>query len=283
MERSESSLRVRNVITAGIYWLILGIFLYSYVNSGNPLSLSVVSDRIVDALSISLIFVINRIAEKPLDEHFSYGYHRAETLMNVFVIVLFLSIAVIAAVETTMLLTSHVSRPVTSTAFASLISLPLILIAAFFMESHEGSNFRVMFLHALQDIAIVILTLALAAFTYYTSMYYVGYIGSYFVLIVIIYGNRKIFSRNITVLMEGSAVNIDSIEESIRDEFPNAHHLHVWDMCQHERMATLHLRVPASMTIGDLDTTKASIEQKLHSYGVTHVTIQFESDSVSEA
>ena len=92
MSSNQGNTPYRDLLTASIYWIILGIFLYSYFQTRNPLSLSVATDRVVDALSISFIFLVNRIARKPGDEYHSYGFHRAEVILNTTVILLFVAI-----------------------------------------------------------------------------------------------------------------------------------------------------------------------------------------------
>lgn len=268
----------RNTIAASIYWIILGIFLYSYLHTGNPISLSVATDRVVDALSISFIFLVNRIAGKPDDAHHSYGFHRVETLLNTSVILLFTAMAVYSALETTHLLLTNAVRSPGSAVIPSIMALVLLLISAFFLDKDEKSNFSVLFNHTFQDLGAIIVTLAFSLASEYFTGLPLDYIGSYAVLVIIIYGNRKMFGRNINILLEGSPVSIKEVEDRIREEFPNAHHLHIWDICQHERVATLHLSVPSFMKIGDLYSTKARIEDRLSSYGVNHVTIQFESE-----
>ncbi len=256
----------RNTIAASIYWIILGIFLYSYLHTGNPISLSVATDRVVDALSISFIFLVNRIAGKPGDAHHSYGFHRVETLLNTSVILLFTAMAVYSALETTHLLLTNAVRSPGSAVIPSIMALVLLLISAFFLDKDEKSNFSVLFNHTFQDLGAIIVTLAFSLASEYFTGLPLDYIGSYAVLVIIIYGNRKMFGRNINILLEGSPVSIKEVEDRIREEFPNAHHLHIWDICQHERVATLHLSVPSFMKIGDLYSTKARIEDRLSSY-----------------
>lgn len=277
MKNPLMNLRKSNVLTASIYWIILGLFVYSYARSGNPLSLSVASDRVVDALSISLIFLVNSISRKPTDEFHSYGFHRVETLLNISVILLFVALSSYSAILTTQLLLIGAPISASSTAISSAITIPLLIVAGIFMERDEKSNFRVMFLHTIQDLGIIIVTLAFSILSAYLLGQFLDYFGSYVVLGIIVYGNRKMFRRNVNILLEGSPVSVKEVEEKIREEFPNAHHLHIWDICQHQRVATLHLSVHPSMKIGELDSTKTSIERSLSKYGVNHVTVQFES------
>ena len=90
MSSNQGNTPYRDLLTASIYWIILVIFLYSYFQTRNPLSLSVATDRVVDALSISFIFLVNRIARKPADEYHSFGFHRVEVILNATVILLFM-------------------------------------------------------------------------------------------------------------------------------------------------------------------------------------------------
>lgn len=272
-------LKRNNVLVALIYWAILGLFLYSYIESGNPLSLSVTSDRLVDALSISMVFLVNRISDKPSDEFHSYGFHRVETLLNMSIITLFVAISAYSAILTTELLIRSIPISSSSTALSSIITIPLLIVTGVAIEHDEKSNFRVMFIHTLQDLVIIIVALALSLLSFYFLGQYLTYIGSYAVLFIILYGNRNIFRRSVNILLEGSPVSVKEVERMIRAEFPNAHHLHIWDICQHQRVATLHLSVSPQMRIGELDYKRKDIEGKLSKYGVNHVTLQFESNS----
>ncbi len=185
---------------------------------------------------------------------------------------------VYSALVTTRLPLTNAVRSPGSAVIPSIAALVLLLIAAFFMDKNERSNFSVIFNHTIQYLGAIILTLAFSLASGYFSGLPLDYIGIYAVLVIIIYGNRKMFGRNINILLEGSPVNIKEVEDRIREEFPNAHHIHIWDICQHERVATLHLSVPSFMKIGDLYSTKATIEDRLSKYGLNHVTIQFESE-----
>ena len=277
MSSNQGNAPYRDLLTASIYWIILGIFLYSYFQTRNPLSLSVATDRVVDALSISFIFLVNRIARKPGDEYHSYGFHRVEVILNTTVILLFVAMAIYSALMTTQLLLTNAIRSPASTVVSSIIAVPLLLLAAFTMQRDKKSNFRVMFIHTLQDLEIISVTLVFSL----ASEYFIGpslsYIGSYAVILIILYGNRNMFRRNFNMLMEGSQVSVREVEDKIKKEFPNAHHLHIWDICQHQRVATLHLSVPPCTKIGEVDKTKTAIKSLLLTYGVNHVTIQFES------
>ena len=277
MSSNQGNTPYRDLLTASIYWIILGIFLYSYFQTRNPLSLSVATDRVVDALSISFIFLVNRIARKPGDEYHSYGFHRAEVILNTTVILLFVAMAIYSALMTTQLLLTNAIRSPASTVVSSIVAVPLLLLAAFTMQRDKKSNFRVMFIHTLQDLEIILVTLVFSL----ASEYFIGpslsYIGSYAVILIILYGNRNMFRRNFNMLMEGSQVSVREVEDRIKKEFPNAHHLHIWDICQHQRVATLHLSVLPCTKIGELDKTNAAIKSLLSKYGVNHVTIQFES------
>lgn len=277
MQQSNGTRDVRTILSAAIYWIILGEFVFSFLVSSNPLSLSVVADRIIDALSVSMVFLVNRVASKPPDEHYSYGFHRVETLLNVSVIVLFAIIAVISLFSSTLLMLSHAKVTSYSTFMASVISLPLILAATILMKHDQTSNFYVLFLHSFQDLIIVLMVLILSIFSIYFGLYYLEYFGNYVIVGIIIFGNRNVFKTNLRRLMEGSSINIKEVEKTIKDEFPGAHHLHVWDICEHERVATLHMRFAETTQIGEIDSIRERAKKRLREFGITHVTIQIES------
>ena len=264
-----------------IYQTVLAVFLFSFLESKNPLSLSMVADRFIDAISITLIPVINWFAQKPSSGQFSYGYHRAETFMNFSAIILFVFLSIISAISSSYIFFTHVDVPSLSTFYASVISVPLILVAAIFLRGSKSSNFYVIFLHSLQDLVATISVLLISLLSIYSNLYYMDSVGNFLVLGIILYGNRKLLGRSVTVLMEGTSSDVESIAESLEQEFPGVHHLHIWDICEHQRMATLHMNVAPKMQLAETNLIKSSIEKRLSEYGVTHVTIQFEPDQAT--
>ena len=157
--------------------------------------------------------------------------------------------AAYSALVTTQLLLANAVRSPGSAVIPSIAALVLLLIAAFFMDKDEKSNFSVLFIHTIQDLGAIMVTLAFSLASAYFTGLPLDYIGSYAVLVIILYGNRKMFGRNINILLGGSPVSIREVEDMVRAEFPNAHHLHIWDICQHQRVATLHLSIPSSLKL----------------------------------
>ncbi len=264
------------VLAIVIYQTVLAVFLFSFLESKNPLSLSMVADRFVDAISITLIPVINWFTQKPSSGQFSYGYHRAETFMNFSATILFVFLSIISAISSSYIFFTHVDVPSLSTFNASVISVPLVLVAATLLRSSKSSNFYVIFLHSLQDLVATISVLLISLLSIYSNLYYMDSVGNFLVLGIILYGNRKLLGRSVTVLMEGTSSDVESIAESLEQEFPGVHHLHIWDICEHQRMATLHMNVAPKMQLAETNLIKSSIEKRLSEYGITHVTIQFE-------
>ena len=271
-----------SVIAAFIFWTIFGGFTVSYLISVNPLSLSVMADRAVDALSITMVFLINRVAAKPPSSHYSYGFHRSESLMNIVVIASFVAIALLSLYSSTVEFARNQSVSPFSTLVASVVALPLILLASLLIRTGKESNFYVIFLHSVQDLLIVLLVLILSITSIFLGSAYLIYLGNYAVIGLIVFGNRNVFKRSFTVLMEGSSVDVDKVEETIEKEFPNAHHLHIWDICEHQRVATLHLSFPSTTRIGEIDSVRNMVESKLKNFGITHVTVQIESKTSEE-
>jgi len=239
---SGSENDLSNSLATIIFWAVLGEFVYSYAISSNPLSLSVIADRFVDAISISMVFIVNNIAMRPPSKRYSYGFHRIESLMNIGVIMLFIGIALLSLYSSTVQLLTG------------------------------GSS----------DLVIIVLALILSFLSFQLHYSLIDYFGNYAVIILLIYGNRKIFTRTVKILMEGSPDNIAKIEKAIEREFPMAHHLHVWDICEHQRVATLHLSFPKTSKLYETDLIRNKVEQRLRSFGITHITIQIESNETSD-
>ncbi len=257
-----------------IYLSIIAIFTFLYSLAFQPIFLAILGDRIIDGISIFTAFLIFRTNEKPRDEKYSYGYHRIEVLGSLILIVSFSIIAVFSVIES---LLYYPAGKVPALYFIGLFgSIPLIILSAYILRERDNSTGSALYLHTIQDAFTVIVSILSLFFLYYLDSRFVVLGGTLLVLLIIFYMNRKLFLNNITIMMEGTTADARSIYEKLSVIYPEVHHVHIWDICDHEKAATMHFTASPSTTLDELEGIKNQVTDLLNKEDISHVTIQFE-------
>ncbi|AEE95165.1 Co/Zn/Cd efflux system component, CzcD [Acidianus hospitalis W1] len=255
-----------------------GVFVFLVITSILAKSAVLISEAIhvfLDALIVSLSFYFLKLVNK-VNSYYTYGLHRLEvisSLLNVSIIILGSIIGVIISVIYLMM---GIKDNPFYVLFASLISA---LILSFSHEHEEKEN-RVkesINVHIISDVLSYVLG-ALAGFLIILTGYYeLDPIFSFIILGVMIIYNFRYFSTYLDIIMEKSPIDTKRIEDDLKSVFPKVHHIHVWTICDHYKVATLHIEEDPNVTLKELDYKREVAEKILsEKYGINHVTVQFE-------
>lgn len=276
---STASLRSRVVLSTVLYWVLLFSFISSYLLSENSISLILTADRLVDAVGMTIALGSQRIVSRPPTAQFTYGFHRFESLssagmITAFFIILFYS-GYVAFADVR---SSSYSDPV-PTAIASVLSLAILPVISLLLHEDQNLTSQTMNVHTIQDIITSALALAASVVIVLYNRGTVGFLFSVLIIGVSIYLNRGLVSRNLRLLMEGTELDAGEIERSLKKQFPMVHHLHIWDVCKHYRLATVHVYADRGSRLEELDEVRQKISDYLSRWGINHLTVQFESSS----
>ncbi|MCI2415392.1 MAG: cation diffusion facilitator family transporter [Candidatus Aramenus sp.] len=251
------------------FWASFAILVLVFLITNNVIALSEAIHSLFDALVVSLsIYAYRAINGK----NYTYGVHRLEVLsalVNTSVVVVG---SVISVALSLIYLEFHVEEK----------ELPVILSSfaiALFLMLATGHEDRGVKLHAVSDVvsyviggvgALAVLLLGLGDLA--------NLVVALAVVLTVFILNYKDLRDSFYVLMERSPVDVDEVVERVKTVFPGVHHVHVWAVCEHTKLATLHVRENPNITLRELDEKRRKIEEMLKEYNITHVTIQFESE-----
>ena len=230
----------RLVASAALYWVLLISFLFSYILSGSSISLVLTADRVIDATGMSIALASQRIVKIPPTSRLTYGYHRFESLASVAMVSAFMLLLVYSGYASYENLHLTVLPDPVPTIYASIISLAVLPIISLLLHGNENVTAVTMSIHTLQDLITTASALVASAILFLYPNGVVGFAFSAGIIAVSIFLNRKIMTRNIRLLMEGTELDAEAIEEGLRLKFPMVHHIHIWDVCLHYRVATVH-------------------------------------------
>ena len=266
----------RAAIANALYWVLFLGFLLSFISSGNALSMALVSDRIVDAAGMTIALASYSIVQLPPTGRLTYGYHRFESLSSVLLIMAFILLLIYTVIiSTPEIYSSRIHSPL-YTIYSSALSLLLLPMIALLLHGDENLTTKTMSVHTLQDIFTTALALGGSLILIFYPSGFVLFLFAIVIVIVSIVMNWGVLTRNIRLLMEGTDLNTVEIESSLKQKFPMVHHLHIWDVCKHYRIATVHVYAANNASLLELEPMRREIDDYLIKYGVNHLTLQFE-------
>ena len=250
--------------------------------SGSVALLSDSIHNLGDSMGLVASYGAIKIGERERDEKYTFGYRRAEIL------VAFGNSAALLAISLLLIYESYQRflhpNPIHGPLMlgVALVGLTGNFLSILLLHSHarESINVKSAYLHLLSDtlssVAVVTGALLLIIF----QVLWIDPLISVLIAVYIIYEGFDILKESIEVLMEASP-NMDFQEikrviESI-EGVKNAHHFHVWRIGEKDIIFECHVEVE-DMPISQAQNIIDRIGEKLKGYGITHVTIQLESD-----
>ncbi len=250
--------------------------------SGSVALLSDSIHNLGDSMGLVASYGAIKIGERERDEKYTFGYRRAEIL------VAFGNSAALLAISLLLIYESYQRflhpNPIHGPLMlgVALVGLTGNFLSILLLHSHarESINVKSAYLHLLSDtlssVAVVTGALLLIIF----QVLWIDPLISVLIAVYIIYEGFDILKESIEVLMEASP-NMDFQEikrviESI-EGVKNAHHFHVWRIGEKDIIFECHVEVE-DMPISQAQNIIDRIGEKLKGYGITHVTIQLESN-----
>ena len=269
----------RNIFVAFILNFLFSIFeFFGGLYTG---SVAIVSDAIHDlgdALSIGLSFFLEKKSKKQPDDNFTYGYARYSVLGGIItnLVLLFGSVAVIYnAIE-------KIISP-TQIKYDGMIAFAVVgvcvnFLAAFFTREGDSINQKAVNLHMLEDVLGWVVVLIGAIVMKYTNFSYIDPVMSVCVSVFILTNAVRNVKQAMDVFLEKipESVNVNEIKEHISEieGVKDVHHVHIWTMDGERVYATMHV-----VAEGDSHIIKEDIRHELFEHGISHVTIEIESEN----
>ena len=243
-------------------------------------SIAILSDAVHDAgdaVSIGLSYFLERKSTKNPDESYTYGYRRYSVLGAAITdgILLVGSCAVIAKGIERIINPAEINSG--GMIILAIFGFVMNILAAFFTRGGESLNQKAVNLHMLEDVLGWAVVLVGSVAIRLTGLYIIDPIMSIgvalFILINAVRGFRQIGQLFLEKTPEG--IDIKEIKghlltiEGVKD----IHHIHIRSLDGEVCYATLH-----AVVIGDTAKVKHSIKEELKEHGISHSTVETESE-----
>lgn len=228
-------------------------------------------DALIVSLSLYAIKKINKI-----NSEYTYGMHRLEIIYSLLNILVVIIGTVIGTIISILFIVFDITDNPIIVVIASTIATIIGLIAS--TEEEKGQEIRKSVkLHAVLDVVSYIFGIVFGIIILFTGYHILDPISSLLVLGIIVAKNSSQIRGYVDVIMEKSPIDTKEIENTLKQVFPTVHHIHVWSICPHVKVATLHVSESPDIKLEEMDKKRKYIESVLLTkYGINHVTIQFE-------
>ena len=154
------------------------------------------------------------------------------------------------------------------------------LSVLFIKKDAEGNmNMKSAYLHLFGDMMTSIAVLAGGILMKYFQIFWIDPFFSILIAIYLLYLSWDIFKSSLKIMMQFTPerinVNEISMEVSNMNGVKNIHHIHIWQINEHDIMFEAHIDVEKDITISEFEKVLENVKEYLHSkYEIHHVTLQ---------
>ena len=268
----------KNILIAFILNLVFSVFeFFGGIFTG---SVAIISDSIHDfgdAAGIGVSFFLEKKSRKQPDENYTYGYARYSVIGSVMttIILLFGSMSVIYNAITRIMNPTEINY--NGMIVFAVVGVIVNFIAAYFTRDGESLNQKAVNLHMLEDVLGWAVVLVGAIVMRFTDWSFIDPLMSFGVSVFILVNAVRNLKEAVDLFLEKTpdGIDLNEIEQHICaiEGVIGVHHIHLWSMDGHSNYATMHI-----VTNSDSHRIKASVREELREHGITHATLELETE-----
>ncbi len=247
-------------------------------------SLALLSDALhnfSDVLSLIISYLANRFTHKKASSKRTFGYKRAEIMaafINSATLIVIAIVLIKEAIER-----FFQPEPIAPNLVIWLSALGIAVngFSVLLIKKDAGNNMnmRSAYLHLLTDMMASIAVLAGGLLMYFYQLFWIDPVLTIAIGLYLIYMGYDLLKSSTKVLMlfTPDQIEVDGmVREISRDPaIRNVHHVHLWQLNEHEIHLEAHIDFHENISIQEFDDILKGIEERVYQiYGITHVSIQ---------
>lgn len=245
-------------------------------------SIAIVSDAVhdmIDAISILISFILEKISKKKANDNYTYGYIRYSVLGALITTVMLICGSVFVIYESVKRIINPVTINYNGMIVFAIFGVIINFLAAYFTREGDSLNQKSVNLHMLEDVLGWIVVLIGSILMKFTNISLIDSIMSILVALFILYGcvgNMKNIN-DLFLLKAPKGIKFDEIKEHVLsiDGVKNIHHYHIWSIDGVNSFASLHAVIDKKNKNKDI---KSLIKEELKEHGISHATVEIEYD-----
>ena len=248
--------------------------------SGSIALLSDAAHNLSDVISLIISFFANRLSQRKATERETFGFKRSEILaafINSATLIIISVVIIIEAIRRLMNPEPPSAGLMIWLAIASIIvnGLSVLFIRR---DSDENMNMRSAYLHLFGDMLTSFAVLAGGLAIKYLQWNWTDSVFSLAIAVYLLLLSWGIFRSSFRIIMQFTPEDID-IKKIAREiekisEVKNIHHVHVWQINDHDLMFEAHVDMSEDIKMSDFEKILEEIKALLHQNWINHSTIQ---------
>jgi len=246
-------------------------------------SMALISDathNFSDVLSLIISYVANRLTRRKATTAQTYGFKRSEILAAFINSTTLIVLAVFILAEG--IQRFFTPEPINALwviwlAVGSIVVNGLSVL--FIRKDADGNmNIRSSLLHLFSDMMTSVAVLLGGLAMKYFHWYWVDPLFSVLIAMYLLYSSLGILKSSLKIIMQFTPddVNVDEMTKTI-SKIPgikNIHHVHLWQIDEHELMLEAHVDMEKDVAISEFEKVLTQIKQVVGRYNIHHVNIQ---------
>jgi len=247
-------------------------------------SISLISDAIhnfSDVLSLIISYIANKLAKREATDKQTFGYKRSEIIaafLNSATLIVLAFFILYEAIERFLNPVEISSDLVIWLALGSIFVNGLSVL--FIKKDAEGNmNMKSAYLHLFGDMMTSIAVLIGGILMKYFQIFWIDPVFSILIAIYLLYLSWDIFKSSLKIMMQFTPDEIDvneiNTEVSKIRGVKNLHHIHIWQINEHDIMFEAHVDLQNDIAISEFEQVMEKVKEYLHDkYEIHHVTLQ---------
>ena len=248
--------------------------------SGSMALLSDAAHNFSDVLSLVISYLANRLAKREATEKQTFGFRRSEILAAFINSATLIIISVIILFEAIQRLVNPVLISANLVIYLAIAGILANGISVLFIrnDSHENINMKSVYLHLFGDMLTSIAVLLGGLAMKYLQWFWTDSVFSMAIAIYLLYMSWGIVRSSLRIIMQFTPEEID-IQKIVNEieniqGVKNIHHVHVWQINEHDLMFEAHIDISEDMKVSGFEKILGHIKAVLSHYNIDHSTIQ---------
>jgi len=246
-------------------------------------SMALITDAIhnsSDVMSLIISYAANKLSRRKATERHTFGYRRSEIIAAFVNSVTLIIIAIVIIKEAAKRF--FYPQPIKPewVIWLALASIIVNGLSVLFLrnDARKNLNIKSSYLHLLTDMMTSVAVLAGGVAMKYFHWYGIDAVFSILIAIYLLYMSWEIFIKSLKILMQFTPQNIDinliSKEVHAIEGIKNIHHIHIWQINEHDIIFEAHVDLEKDIKISDFEFICNKVETELKIYNIHHVNLQ---------
>lgn len=269
----------RNILIAFILNLSFAIFeLFGGVLTNSVAIMSDAVHDIGDAASIGFAYFLERKSRKQPDDEYTYGYLRYSAFAGFVTTVILTVGSIMVIINAVYNIIAPKPIDYNKMIVFAIVGVVVNFTAALFTHKGESINQKAVNLHMLEDVLGWVVVLVGAVVMRFTDFALIDPLMSIGVAVFILFNAVKNMKKvlDLFLMKAPKNVSIEKVKSCVSEVegVLSVHHIHIFSMDTVNNYASMHI-----VTDSDHISVKDAVRNALKECGISHVTLELESEN----